>query len=123
VKKHFKLALTILLTAIATFVVTAYFSRKNTRAAFVAVTYEMEAFNELHRVESWDRLENLLVKGCNKEALEYVKMEQSLGLSSLQWHLKNGARLDKKVAEENHSILSRAESFLGKGKYDIPTCN
>lgn len=122
-KKHFKFALAIVSTVIATFLVTAYFSSKNTRAAFVAAAYDMEAFNELHRIESWDRLEQLLVKGCNKEALEYVRMEQSLGLSSLKWHLDNGAKLDKKLEEENRSILSRAKSFTSKGKYDIPTCN
>lgn len=121
-KKHFKLALVIIFTAIATFLVTSHFSIKNARAAFVAVAFDMEAFNELHRIESWDRLENLLIKGCNKEALEYVRMEQSLGLSSLKWRLDNKAKLDKKVEEENSSILSRARSFAGKGKYDIPTC-
>ena len=122
-KKHFKFALAIVLTVITTFLVTAHFATKNTRAAFVSATYDMEASNELHRIRSWDRLEQLLVKGCNKEALEYVKMEQSLGLSSLKWHLDNGAKLEKKLEEENGSILSRANSFKTKGKYDIPTCN
>ena len=121
--KHFKFALGIVLTVIATFLVTAYFSSKNTRAAFVAAAYDMEAFNEVHRIESWDRLEQLLVKGCHKEALEYARMERSLGLSSLKWHLANGAKLDKKLEVENRSILGRAKSFTSKGKYDIPTCN
>ena len=122
-KKHVKFALTIVLTVIATFIVTVYVATKNTRAAFMSATYNMEAFNELHRIRSWDSLEQLLVKGCNKEALEYVRMEQSLGLSSLKWHLDNGAKLEKKIEEENSSIVSRAESFTSKGKYDIPTCN
>lgn len=122
-KKHFKFALAIVLTAIATFVLTAYFATKNTRAAFVAATYDMEAFNELHRIRSWDSLEQLLVKGCNKEALEYVRMEQALGLSSLKWHLDNGAKLEKKLEEESGSILNRAHSFTSKGRYDTPTCN
>ena len=82
----------------------------------------METFNELHRIESLDNLEQLLLKGCNKEALEYVRMEQSLGLSELKWNINNGAKLDKKVEEEKRSILSRAQSFESKGKYDIPTC-
>ena len=122
-KKHFKLLLAIVLTVIATFIVTAYFATKNTRAAFVAATYDMEAFNELHRIRSWDSLEQLLVKGCNKEALEYVRMEQSLGLGSLKWHLDNGAKLGKKLEEESRSIVGRAQSFTSKGKYEIPTCN
>jgi hypothetical protein len=122
VKPHFKFALAIVLSVVVTFIVTAYFATRSTRAAFVAATYDMEAFNELHRIRSWDSLEQLLVKGCNKEALEYVRMEQSLGLSSLKWHLENGAKLEKKLEEESASIVGRARSFTGKGKYDIPTC-
>ena len=123
VRKHFKFALAIVLTVIITFMVTAYFATKNTRAAFVAATYDMGAFNELHRISSWDSLEQLLIKGCNKEALEYVRMEQSLGLLSLKGKLTNGAKLDKALEEENPSVLSRAHSIISKGKYYIPTCN
>ncbi len=101
----------------------ARYAMKGTRIANVGATLNMEAFNELHRIESWDNLEKLLLKGCNKEALDYVRMEQSLGLSSLKWHLDNGAQLEKKVEEENRSIMSRTHSFVGKGKYEIPTCN
>lgn len=122
-KTHVKFVLAIVLTAVATFLVTSYFATKNTRAAFVAATFDMEAFNDLHRIRSWDRLEQLLINGCNKEALEYVRMEQSLGLISLKAHLKNGAKLDKALEEENPSILSRANSITNKGKYYIPTCN
>lgn len=122
-KKYFKFVLAIVMTVIVTFLVTAYFATKSTRAAFVAATYDMEAFNELHRIRSWDSLEQLLAKGCNKEALEYVRMEQSLRLSSLKWHLDNGAKFEKKVEAENSSIVSRAKSFTSKGKYDIPSCN
>ncbi len=100
----------------------ARYAMKGTRTAYVATTFNIEAFNEVHRIESWDSLEQLLLKGCNKEALEYVKMEQSLGLSSLKWHLDNGARLEKKVEEEKRSIISRAHAFVGEGKYEIPTC-
>ncbi len=44
------------------------------------------------------------------EALEYVRMEQSLGLGELQYDLNNGAKLDQKVQEENRSIsMNRPE--------------
>ena len=122
-KQHSKFTIAIVLTAIVTFMVTAYFVAKNTRATFVTATYDMEAFNELQRIRSRDSLEQLLVKGCYEEALEYVRMEQSLALESLKWHLDNGAKLEKKLEEENHSIISRAHSFISKGRYDIPTCN
>lgn len=104
VKIHFKFLLVMVLTAVTTFLVTSYFATKNTRAAFVATTLVMEAFNELHRIRSWDSLEQLLIKGCNKEALEYVRMEQSLGLLSLKDELLHGARLDKALKERNTSV-------------------
>jgi hypothetical protein len=122
VKKHIKFLLVIVLTILATFVVTSHFVLKNSRAAFVSATLDMEAFNELHRIRSRDSLEQLLIKGCNKEALEYVQMEQSLGLLSLQDNLNNGAKLDKTLQVENSSILSRAKSITNKGKYYIPSC-
>jgi hypothetical protein len=65
VRKHLQFFLAIVLTVIASFLVTAYFTTKNTRAAFVASAIDMGAFNELHRIRSWDSLEQLLIKGCN----------------------------------------------------------
>lgn len=122
-RKRLQVTLIFLVAILLTAVISAHFAAKNTRAAIVATTYNIEAFNELHRIESWDNLEQLLLKGCTQKALEYVRLEQSLGLSSLKWHLDNGAQLEKKVEEENRSILSRVHSFESKGKYEIPTCN
>jgi hypothetical protein len=122
VKKHIKFALIIFLTVIATSLITAYYAAKNTRAGFLAVSLDMEAFNELHRIRSWDSLEHLLIKGCNKEALEYVQMEQALHLLSLQRMLQNGAKLDESEKVENPSIISRANTIVNKGKYYIPSC-
>ena len=122
-KKHIKLILIIVLAVIATFLLTVYFVTKNTRAAFISASQDMEAFNELHRIRSYDSLEQLLIKGCNKEALEYVRMEQSLGLLHLQDSLKNGARLEKSLKTENSALLERAKTISNKGKYFIPLCN
>ncbi len=121
--KNIKFAIVIFLSVISTFLVTAYFATNNLKAAFVSVSIDTEAFNELHRVRSWDSLEQLLIKGCNKEALEYVRMEQSLGLLHLQDNLKNGAELEKSLEKEYSGILERAKSIKNKGKYIIPSCN
>jgi hypothetical protein len=83
----------------------------------------MEAFNELDKIRSWDSVEQLLIKGCNKEALEYVRMKQSLELLHLQDFIKNGAKLDKSVETENSAILEKAKKITNKGKYYIPSCN
>lgn len=73
-RKRLPYALAFLVATLLTAIVSAHFAAKNTKAAYVATTYNIEAFNELHRIESWDNLEKLLLKGCNKEALEYVKV-------------------------------------------------
>lgn len=121
-KDHLKIPLVIALTVIVTLLTTAHFSRNSARNAFTDLVLDAQAFNEVHRISSWDRLEQLLVRGCDKEALEYVRMEQSLGLSFLKWHLENGAKLDRKLEEEHASILTRAQSFTSKGRYDLPSC-
>ena len=122
VRKHFKFALAIVLTVITTFIVTAHFTAKNTWKLSVAATFNVEAFNDISRVKTWDDLEQLMLKGCHEEALEYVRVQQTLALSALKYHLDQGAELDAEIADKNRSIVSRAEAFERKEKYDIPTC-
>ena len=120
-RKHFKFALAIVLTVITTFIVTAHFTAKNTWKLSVAATFNVEAFNDISRVKTWDDLEQLMLKGCHEEALEYVRVQQTLALSALKYHLDQGAELDAEIADKNRSIVSRAEAFERKEKYDIPT--
>jgi hypothetical protein len=121
-RKHLKAALPVILTAIVTFLVTSYFVARNVRSAMVAATIDMEAFNDIHRITTWDSLEQFLTKGCNKEALEHIRILQSLELLSLQRSLENGAKLDKTLEEQHSTILARAKSAVNNGKYYIPTC-
>lgn len=121
-KKHFTFVLAIALTAVVTAFATEYLLTRNTTAAFIATANDTEAFNELRRIESWDRAEQFLVKGCNKEALEYIRAQQAMATSSLQWLLKNGARLEENVAKDNQHIVDRVQSFTSKGIYNIPPC-
>ena len=120
-KKKLSLVITVVLIVI-TYLATSYFTINSLRRSFNEGILEMKAFNELHRIRSWDSLEQLLIKGCNKEALEYVQMEQSLHLLSLQESLKNGAKLDESEKAENPSIIRRVNSIVNKGKYYIPSC-
>ena len=89
---------------------------------FIARSLETSAFNGIHRVDSLDRLEQLLIKGCNSEALDYVRMEQSLELLELKDNIKYGAKIDKETNDEYASIIKRANTEVNKGKYFIPTC-
>ena len=118
-KIFFAMALSIAIT----FLATAYFVRTHTNKAFKATVFEMEAFNDVGRVEAWDRLEQLLVKGCNSEALELVRFEQTSELLALKYDLNNDAKLIKKIEERNASVVKRANDIINKGEYQIPSCN
>ncbi len=122
-KMYFKIFFAIALSIVITFLVTAYFVRMHTNKAFKATVFEMEAFNDVGRVEAWDSLEQLLVKGCNNEALEFVKIEQASELLALKYDLNNDAKLIKKIEERNSSVVKRANSIVNKGVYQIPSCN
>ncbi len=82
----------------------------------------MEATNEVSRIESWDRLENLLAKGCNKEALDLVRFERSSAFSLLNHQIGDDVQLRRAVQERNAAIAQRAEKSPRFSGYQIPTC-
>lgn len=108
-----------ILTAAA---VSAHFAAKNTQAAFVQSSHDLEAFNELHRINSWGRIKDLIEQGCINEALEFAKTEHELGLLTLKRNLNNGAKLERRMQEENASIIEKAKNVISKGRYREPTC-
>ncbi len=83
---------------------------------------EMQAFNEIGRIEALDRLEKLLVNGCNSEALEYVKIQQNMELSDLKRHVKSNVKLARMVDEKNPSVAKRITNTIKTKSYAIPTC-
>ena len=121
--KYLTLGLVVCATVLATAVVTAYVTAKYSQEAFVSAAVDMEAFNRLHRVRSWDEIEMLMTKECYEEALEYARMEQELTLISLKRYLDNGAELELPLHQEHASIIDRAREIKNKGKYEIPTCD
>jgi hypothetical protein len=125
-KKNLRAAFPYILIIVSTSLVTSYFVAKyvakDIRGSFFTAYENSGAFNEVHRIEAWDRLEQLLVKGCNKEALVHVRGHQSQELLSLQRSLENGAKLDKAAEEEHASIITRANSAINKGAYQFPKC-
>jgi hypothetical protein len=121
-KESLKLTLAIVLTAIVTFIATTPLARKDAINTFRAAVFEMEAFNEVGRVEAWDRVEQLLAQGCNNEALELVKIEQSKALSTLKYHIGTDAKLLKKITERNRLITKRAYAIPKSIPHRIPIC-
>lgn len=121
-KPGLKISLAISVAAILTFVATSYVVRNGTISAFTHKVLEMEATNEVSRIESWDRLESLLAKGCNKEALELVRLERTSAFSLLNHHIGDDVRIRRAVQERNPEIAHRAENSPKFSGDQIPTC-
>lgn len=120
--QRMRMPLTIFITAAITFVSTAYFTRINTVEALKLKFVEMAAFNDVRRVEDYDGLEALLVKGCHKEALEYVRIQRRTELSLLKDYFIWGDTARNTVNSRNHEVYERALKSSSPGSYTLPTC-
>ncbi|RYH34995.1 MAG: hypothetical protein EON54_19760 [Alcaligenaceae bacterium] len=105
-KSLLKSTLLVALTAAATFVATAtYYNHrvsKQVYAGFVAQAVQMEAFNDIGRLEAYDRVEDFLHRGCVKEALGLVQVQQRLVLNGIAYRMEQGGEEVRKV------VLSRS---------------
>jgi hypothetical protein len=122
-KQSTKISAALALTAIVCFAAGSYLANKNTIKAFANMTREVEVTNEVSRVETWDRIEQFLVKGCTKQALELVRIEKSSALSAIKYQLGSNTDLMSKVKERNPDIARRVDAASIKGTYSIPACN
>lgn len=122
-KPGLKITLAIAVTAILTFFATSHLVRKGTISAFTHKVLEMEVINEVGRIESWDRLEGFLVKGCNDEALELIRHQRASAFSSLSYHMGDDVQLKKVVQERNTAIAQRLEKQPKFSGYQIPACD
>ena len=122
-QQRLKTSLIVAVSVIFTFVATAYFAREATLRAFKAQVFEMEAFNSVGSIETYDTVESLLVKGCNKEALELVRMQQSFLLSALKYEIGHDEILKDKIMARNPEITERAyKPSPQRGSSEIPSC-
>ncbi len=79
----------IFLIVIITVITTSYFVRKATVKALSDSFRAIEILNEVARIEAWGRLEKIMIKVCNKEALGLIRIEQSFMFSSLNFQINN----------------------------------
>ncbi len=121
-KQWTKILVVVLLTAVVSFGLGASLARTGTIKALVGAVADNETINEVGRVESWDRVEQLLANGCTKEALEVVRIEQSLALSSIKSQVGNSEERMAKLRARNPDVAKRAESASSGRTYTIPTC-
>jgi hypothetical protein len=122
VKQWTKIILVVAITAAVSFGLGASLARTGTIKALVGAVADNEAINEVGRVESWDRVEQLLAKGCTKEALELVRIEQSLALSAIKRQVGDDRDRMAKLRARNPDVAKRTESVSSGKTYTIPTC-
>jgi len=121
-KPETKIIVVAVVTAAVSFGFGASLARKETTNALVGAVADNEAINEVGRVESWDRVEQLLAKGCAKEALELARIEQSMALSSIKRQVGDDKDRMAKLRARNPDVAKRAESASVGKSYTIPTC-
>lgn len=126
-KQTYKLLLVIALTAIATFFCTVFYMNKmaaQSTVDLVIKTYnEMNSFNNIGRVESYDFLEGLIKKGCQKEALDFIGYQKSSLLSDLQQQMKESDKIRNTVMERNDQVGERAiKENAHRASYEYPKC-
>lgn len=84
---------------------------------------EMESLNDIGRIEAFDFVEEMIKKGCTKEALEFIDYQQASLLGGLHYQMLDGGGLKDKVLERNSSIGERAvRESTHTGSYTYPKC-
>ena len=126
-KQSYKTTLAVLLAIGVTFVATMHFangrSAKTLSDTAVKTWIEIESFNDVGRVETFDILAGLVEKGCSKEALEFIKLQQTLLLSGLKNHMDYSEKIKDKVMSRNPKVGERAiENDPQKDIYVHPSC-
>jgi hypothetical protein len=123
-----KIFLVIGCTAVVTLAASSWYFNRQIRSevipAFIRETNQMESFNDLGRLETFDRLEILLKKGCSKEALQLVEVHQSLLLSGIAHQMSLSEATADMVHKEKASIADRAriEAKRTNPPRSIPRC-
>ena len=112
----------IALSVVSSVLVISYLVNKATIAAMANKALEVEAFNDIGRIETWDLLEQLIAKGCNQEALEFVRLERSSILSSLNRRMINGSNISEMVNDRNPEVAARVVNHAEPSSHTIPTC-
>ena len=107
---------------VITSVVSSSLVNKQTIKVMTSKVLDMQALNNVRRVESWDHIEKLISKGCNKEALQFIKIKQSEVLSDIKYQIGNNHKRIKVIEKRNHNIAKRAETSVKLNGYSVPTC-
>lgn len=122
-KQGYKFILAVVASTLITFIGTSYIAKKYTYESVVNMAIEMDSYNDVHRVESYDFVEDMIKKGCNKEALEFINYQRASLLAGLRNQMRDSETIEKRIIERSREVADRAfkENSL-KGSYTYPNC-
>ena len=69
-----------------------------------------EAFNDIGRLETFDSLQDLIRRGCMREAKQLVEVQQSVLLSGIAHQMEGNEGVTKVVFERNPEVVDRART-------------
>ena len=126
-KQWCKIILVSSIAALATYLVTITYAKKTEIPRALALAYkvstEMNSFNDVGRIETYDFLESLIKKGCNKEALDFINYQKTFMVANLRSNMKESATIRNTVMDRNEKIGERADTAVPRsGSYTYPSC-
>ena len=121
-KSRTTLVTSIIATSLITALVFSYLANKTTIKVLVEKFREVEVFNEVGRVKTWGNIEELLEKGCIKEALLYVKNEKATALSAIKNQAGDNLELIRVSEQQKTYILNIMKNNKHSGFFQIPSC-
>ena len=120
--KKSKIIIYSLIASIVTAVVFSSLVMKASQNALISKFREVEIFNNVGRVEAWNDIEQLLEKGCTKEALSYIKYQKSSILAELTRQTRNNQESLKVSEERKEKVLKLMKNNNHSGYFQIPKC-
>lgn len=114
----------ILLTFVLTATIQKRYLMKDLMSHMIAEGVKIEAYNDVGRVEDYDRLNDLLQKGCMAEALKFVQLQQSLLLSGIAYRMEENESVRDLVLKRNAAVAPRADAAAADRNppREVPRC-
>lgn len=113
---------------VATFIATAaYYNQsvsKQVLLLMIAEAVQMEAYNDIGRVEAYDTVEDFIRRGCVKEALQLVQVQQNLLLGGIAYRMGESDDVQKVVLARSAAVAERARAQAAQRRMpDVPRCS
>lgn len=114
----------ILLTFVLTATIQKKYLTKDLMSRMITEGVKIEVYNDVGRVEDYDRLQDLLRKGCLPEALQFVLLQQSLLLGGIAYRMKESQSVRDVVLKRSAAVTQRAGAVAADRNptHEVPRC-